>query len=165
MKKLPDMAKSDKINDLTDKNFQHQVKDNITNYKWLYAGTGLTVLNSIVVLSSVANLPIGASTAYPYLADLITGTTKDNYFTKIKEPGHWEVLLLTGAFVSGLVLSIVRKEFKFTIIQSNWKNTKVILYRNDSFGHLQADLFLFQEQEWLVVAQVAISFRVECSSH
>jgi uncharacterized membrane protein YedE/YeeE len=99
-------------------------KDKAKDYKWLYSGVALAVLNSIVILSSFANRPIGASTAYPYLADLFTGTTQNNYFAKIQEPGHWEVLFLIGAFISGIVISILRKEFKLTLIHSNWEKYK-----------------------------------------
>jgi len=74
-------------------------KDKSSNYKWFYAGVALAVLNSVLLLSSFANRPIGASSAYPYIADLFTGTTQNNYFAKIQEPGQWEVLLLTGAFI------------------------------------------------------------------
>ncbi len=99
-------------------------KDQAKNYKWLYAGIALAVLNSIVLLSSFANRPIGASTAYPYVADLISGTTQNSYFAKIQDPGHWEVLLLAGAFISGLVISVIRKEFRLTLIHSNWEKYK-----------------------------------------
>jgi uncharacterized protein len=99
-------------------------KDKTTNYKWLYAGIALAVLNSVVMLTSIANRPIGASTTYPYLADLFTGTTQNDYFAKIQTPGHWELLLLTGAFISGLVISIARKEFRLTLIHSNWEKYK-----------------------------------------
>ena len=92
--------------------------------KWLYAGVALAVLNAIVFLPAISNRPIGASTAYPYIADLLIGTTQNNYFTKIQEPGHWEILFLVGAFVSGIVISILRKEFKITLIHSNWKRYK-----------------------------------------
>jgi uncharacterized membrane protein YedE/YeeE len=99
-------------------------RDKANGYKWLYAGIALAVLNSIVFLSSFADRILGASTAYPYLADLFTGKTQNDYFTKIQVPGHWEVLLLTGAFISGIAISLLRKEFKFTIIHSNWKKYK-----------------------------------------
>jgi uncharacterized protein len=99
-------------------------RDKGNGYKWLYAGIALAVLNSIVILSSFADRILGASTAYPYLADLFTGKTQNDYFTKIRVPGHWEVLLLTGAFISGIVISLLRKEFKFTIIHSNWEKYK-----------------------------------------
>ena len=95
-----------------------------TDMKWLYAGIGLALLNAVVFLSVGTNRIIGASTAYPYVADLITGTTNNSYFPKIKGPGQWEVLFLTGAFVSGIVISLFRKEFKITFIHSNWKKYK-----------------------------------------
>jgi len=99
-------------------------KEKATDFKWLYAGIGLAILNAVVFLSVVSNRPIGASTAYPYVADLLTGTTQNNYFSKIQEPGHWELLFLIGAFISGIVISILRKEFKITIIHSNWAKYK-----------------------------------------
>ena len=94
------------------------------DYKWLYAGIGLAILNAVVFLSTITNRPIGASTAYPYISDLFTGTTRNNYFLKIQEPGYWEMLFLIGAFISGIVISILRKEFKITIIHSNWRKYK-----------------------------------------
>ena len=99
-------------------------KEKATDYKWLYAGIGLAVLNAIVFLSVVSNRIIGASTAYPYIADLITRTTQNNYFAKIQEPGYWELFFLTGAFISGIIISIFRKEFKITLIHSNWAKYK-----------------------------------------
>jgi uncharacterized protein len=67
-------------------------KEKTTDLKWLYAGIALAMLNAIVFLSTVADRQIGASTAYPYIADLIAGTTQNNYFSKIQGPGHWELL-------------------------------------------------------------------------
>jgi len=89
--------------------------------KWLYAGIGLALLNAVVFLSVGTNRIIGASTAYPYVADLITGTTKNSYFPKILEPGRWEVVFLTGAFIAGFVMSMLKKEFKIKLIYSNWE--------------------------------------------
>lgn len=99
-------------------------KEKVKNYKWLYAGIGLAVLNSIVFLTSVTDRILGASTAYPYLADKLTGTIHNSYYTKIEGPGSWEILLLTGAFISGIVISLLKKEFKLTIIHSNWEKYK-----------------------------------------
>ena len=70
------------------------------------------------------NILVGASTAYPYVADLITGNKNNDYFLKIKGPGQWEVLFLTGAFISGIVISLFRKKFKITLIHSNWEKYK-----------------------------------------
>jgi uncharacterized membrane protein YedE/YeeE len=99
-------------------------KEKSTNYKWLYAGIGLAILNAVVFLTVGTNRIIGASTAYPFVADLITGTTQNSYFPKIQVPGQWELLFLTGAFVSGIVISLFRKEFKITLIHSNWEKYK-----------------------------------------
>lgn len=92
--------------------------------KWLYAGAGLAILNVIVFLGATTNRPIGASTSFPYLADVVTGTTSNNYFAKIQTPGHWEMIFLAGAILSGLVLSLYRKDFKLTLIHENWKKYK-----------------------------------------
>ena len=91
------------------------------DYKWLYAGIALAILNSLVFLKSATNRPIGASTTYPYIADLLTGTTQNNYFQKIRIPGHWEFIFLSGAFLAGLLLSLIKKEFRLVLLHSNWK--------------------------------------------
>lgn len=92
--------------------------------KWAYTGIGLAVLNAIVFLSSTTNRPIGASTSYPYLGDLLTNATHNDYFNKIQTPGNWELIFLTGAVLSGLVISIIRKDFKIKLIHDNWKKYK-----------------------------------------
>lgn len=94
------------------------------DWSWLYAGVGLAVLNAVVFLTVTTNRIIGASTTYPYLADLLTGTTANDYFAKIQKPGEWELLFLGGAFVSGIVISLLRKEFKLTLVHDNWKKYK-----------------------------------------
>ncbi len=99
-------------------------KEKATNLKWLYSGIGLAVLNAIVFLTVGTNRIIGASTAYPYVADLLTGNTDNSYFPKLQVPGQWEVLFLIGAFISGIVISLLRKEFKITLIHSNWEKYK-----------------------------------------
>jgi uncharacterized protein len=99
-------------------------KEKATDLKWLYSGIGLAVLNAVVFLGFLTNRIIGASTAYPYVADVITATTNNNYFSKIQQPGQWEVLFLTGAFISGIVISLLRKEFKITLIHSSWEKYK-----------------------------------------
>jgi uncharacterized membrane protein YedE/YeeE len=99
-------------------------KDKMKDMKWLYAGIGLAVLNAVVFLSATANRPIGASTSFPYVADLLTGLTNNDYFEKIQKPGHWELLFLTGSFLAGLIISLFKKEFKFTLIHSNWERHK-----------------------------------------
>lgn len=94
------------------------------DYKWLYAGIALAVLDAVVFLTSTTNRPIGASSTYPYLADLLAGVTQNEYFGKIQKPGSWELIFLSGAFLSGLILSLFRKDFKITLIHENWKKYK-----------------------------------------
>lgn len=95
--------------------------EKIKDLKWLYSGIGLALLNVIVFLSAGTNRIIGASTAYPFIADKITGTTNNDYFGKIEGPGRWELIFLTGAFLAGFILSMLKKEFKFTVIHANWE--------------------------------------------
>jgi uncharacterized protein len=92
--------------------------------KWLYSGIGLAILNGIVFLKVGTDRIIGASTAYPFTADLVIGTTNNSYFSKIQGPGRWELVFLTGAFVAGLLISVLKKEFKLTLIHSNWEKYK-----------------------------------------
>lgn len=95
-----------------------------TNYKWLYAGIALGILNSLLLLISVFNRPIGASTSFPYVADFIAGLTENNYFIKIESPGNWELIFLVGAFLAGLIISLIKKEFKINLIYSGWEKFK-----------------------------------------
>ncbi|NJN28049.1 MAG: YeeE/YedE family protein [Cyclobacteriaceae bacterium] len=99
-------------------------KEQGKDYKWLASGVALAVLNAAVMLHLAADRPIGASTFYPYVADFITGTTEGEYFHKIKGSGHWELIFLAGAFLAALIVSLLRKNFRLTLIHSNWKKYK-----------------------------------------
>ncbi|MFB6343180.1 YeeE/YedE thiosulfate transporter family protein [Saccharicrinis sp. FJH62] len=101
--------------------FRMHKMDKKSDYKWLVSGIALAVLNLIVFLTATTNRPIGASTSYPYVADVLTSTTSGTYFSKIATPGHWELIFLAGAFIAGLVFSLIRKEFKLTLIHDNWQ--------------------------------------------
>ncbi|MDP2336833.1 MAG: YeeE/YedE thiosulfate transporter family protein [Bacteroidota bacterium] len=94
------------------------------SYTWLYAGILLAVLDSIVFLTAVFGRPIGASTTYPYVGDLMIGLTQNDYFTSIQKPGNWELIFLAGAFLSGLVVSLLRKDFKIQLIYNGWSKTE-----------------------------------------
>jgi len=94
------------------------------NYNWLFAGIGLAVLNCLVFLTVIFDRQIGASTTYPYVGDLMAGLTTNSYFTSIEKPGSWELLFLGGAMLSGLVISIIRKDFKIQLIHSGWSKTE-----------------------------------------
>ena len=98
--------------------------EKVNDLKWLFAGIGIAVLNAIVFLTIVTDRLLGASTAYPYIGDLLTGTTSNDYFAKIKSPGQWELIFLAGSFFSGVVLSLIRRDFKLVLIHQNWKKYK-----------------------------------------
>ncbi len=101
-------------------NRSEKTKDN----RWLYAGIALAILDVIVFGGYATNRPIGASTTFPYVADLLTGVTDNGYFAKIQKPGNWELIFLTGAFLAGLIISLIKKDFKITTVHSNWEKHK-----------------------------------------
>ena len=98
--------------------------EKVNNYKWLYSGVALAILNPIIFLSTTTNRPIGASTAFPYIVDLSAGLTHNSYYAKIEGAGYWEMVFLAGAFLAGLIISLVKKEFKIKLIHSNWEKFK-----------------------------------------
>ena len=99
-------------------------KENSKNIKWVVSGIALAVLNAVIFLKFASDRPIGASTTYPYAMDSLVGCTSNDYFSKIQKPGNWELIFLFGAFISGLVLSLIRKDFKLVLIYENWKTHK-----------------------------------------
>jgi uncharacterized membrane protein YedE/YeeE len=98
--------------------------EKVTDRTWIFAGVALAILNCIIFLKIGMDRQIGASTAYPYLADLLSGNTANEYFTKISKPGSWEVIFLGGTFLAGLIISLLRKDFKIRLIHSNWSKYK-----------------------------------------
>jgi uncharacterized membrane protein YedE/YeeE len=99
-------------------------KENNSNKRWVVSGVSLALLNGIVFLSATTNRPIGASTSYPYIADLLTNTTANNYFEKIQTPGNWEMIFLFGAMTAAFLVSFVKRDFKLRLIQSEWEEQK-----------------------------------------
>jgi len=91
---------------------------------WLFSGIGLAILTSVIFLSVTTNRVLGASGFYPWLGDIITGETGNEYFKSIAPSGRWEMIFLSGAFLAGLILSLIRKDFKLTLIHDNWKKYK-----------------------------------------
>ena len=108
--------------------FVHKI-EKVKDRTWIFAGVALAILNCIIFLKIGMDRPIGASTAYPYLADLMTGTTQNQYFEKIGTPGGWEVLFLGGTFLAGLIGSVLKKDFKIRLIHSLW-----LKYKGNSVG-------------------------------
>lgn len=99
-------------------------KEKIKDIKWVFSGMALALLNAIAILKVVSDRPIGASTTYPYVIDSLFGITSNEYFAKIQTPGQWEMYFLFGAFVSGILFSLIRKDFKLVLIHDYWKSYK-----------------------------------------
>lgn len=97
-----------------------------TDKRWMLTGTVLALLNTVLLLDAVAGRPIGASTAYPYVADAITGTTDNEYFRAIATPGLWEVWFLLGSLLAGALYAYLTKTFEFRLVYDRWRE-----YRGD----------------------------------
>lgn len=95
-------------------------KEQGKNYKWLVTGIAFAIINGVMILSAFLGRPIGASTAYPYAADVITGQVNNTYFEMISGPGSWELVFLIGAFFAGLLPAIYKKEYRLSFVQERW---------------------------------------------
>lgn len=104
--------------------FLLQKVDKVKGKKWIFAGIALAMLNIIVFSSALTNRPIGASTAFPYVGDLLSGLTNNDYYAKIESAGNWEVIFLAGAFIAALSISLIKRDFKLVLIHDNWKRFK-----------------------------------------
>jgi len=90
--------------------------------KWFYSAFGIAVVAATVF--AVSDRVLGASSFYPYLADNITGATDNDYYRQTEKSGNYEMKFLLGAFLSGLVLSLVKGEFRLKLIHENWARFK-----------------------------------------
>lgn len=93
-------------------------------FRWLYAGVLLALLGNIVFMSKVFDRPVGASTAYPYLAGVLAGLGNEGYFATTVVSGKWEVLFLGGAMLAGLSLSLYHRTFRIRLIHDRWRSYK-----------------------------------------
>ena len=95
-------------------------KEKLTDQKWMVTGVAFAFINSFMMLNGTFGKPIGASTAYPYVGNLITGNVDNAYFQKITGSGSWQVVFLFGAFLAGSLPALVKKEFRFSFVQERW---------------------------------------------
>lgn len=91
-----------------------------TDTRWIAAGIILALLNTVLMLNGVASRPIGASTAYPYVADVITGTTDNDYFRSIAPHGLWELWFLAGSLVAGVLHAMASRSFELRLLHDRW---------------------------------------------
>lgn len=94
------------------------------NMKWMYAGTGLAVLNGMMIMSLTVNRPVGASSVFPWAGAFLTGMTDAPWFSKVSSSGSWQILFLGGAMLAGFVFSVIRREFRFKVVHSRWEHYK-----------------------------------------
>ena len=87
---------------------------------WMVSGLGLAILSAVLFLHATMDKPIGASTAFPYLADVLTGYVNNLYFEKIKSSGSYQIYFLGGAMLYAFIQSIFNKTFKVKLIYQNW---------------------------------------------
>jgi len=109
--------------------FYIHIKEKAVDKKWIYAGVALAILDVVVFLTATTNRPMGASTSYPWLADAVAGLKDNSYFQKISTPGAWEGIFLLGAMIAAFTGSMIKGNFKITLVHDNWKK-----YKNGSAG-------------------------------
>ncbi|HLN54629.1 MAG TPA: YeeE/YedE thiosulfate transporter family protein [Bacteroidales bacterium] len=103
--------------------------DKDKSYRWLVSGIGIAIITAGIFLTTVFDRVLGASGFYPFIGDKVAGLTETEYYKGIAGSGKWEMFFLAGAFLSGLVLSLIRGDFRFTLIHDNWRK-----YKNNSSG-------------------------------
>ncbi|WP_353661733.1 YeeE/YedE thiosulfate transporter family protein [Hydrogenimonas sp. SS33] len=94
---------------------------------WFTGGILMALLILFTFSVWGANRPIGASTYVPYFAGVIFGLDPQHYeyMAQIEKPGAWEGVMLIGAFLGGLFMSLfVTKTFRFSVIPHLWKERK-----------------------------------------
>ncbi len=87
---------------------------------WAWAGGALGLLNALLMSAAVANRPIGASTAFPYLGSVLGGLRHAMYAKLIARPGLWEVWFLMGALLGAFVASLLAGDFKVRLVPERW---------------------------------------------
>lgn len=100
-------------------------KEKKADFRWFVAALGIALVSCLVFATFFTNRVVGASTFYAYAADVLTRQTDNVYFVKVaQKSGNWEMKFLLGAFLSGLVISLLKKEFAFKVVHENWQRFK-----------------------------------------
>jgi len=109
---------------------------------WAVAGFLFAVINLITFI--VANRPIGASTAFPYIGNVIFPGIENDYWNEIQKSGRWEVWFLLGGFIGAVISSLVTKTFRFTVRPVYWeKNLNMSTKSRVLFAFLGGFLLIF----------------------
>ena len=103
--------------------FLHRT-ENGKNRKWLFSGAGLAVLNGLMFMNITTATPMGASSLFPWAGGIAFGLQNSDWVDSLKSSASWQIFFLGGAFLAGLVFSILRKEFRFKVIHARWEKYK-----------------------------------------
>ena len=98
-------------------------------WRWLYAAVGLALLNALLTTSWATGRPIGASSAFPFAAMVLTGMEGAAYWQKIESAGSWELLFLFGALLAGFAFALAGRRFQLSSVPDLW-----VRYHGSSFG-------------------------------
>ena len=94
---------------------------------WFTGGILMALLILFTFSVIGADRPIGASTYVPYFAGILFGMDPDHYeyLKEIEKAGAWEGVMLIGAFLGGLFMSLfVTKTFRFSVLPALWKERR-----------------------------------------
>lgn len=100
------------------------VKNGNPGKRWILTGVGLALLNVVLFYSGWQNRPLGASTSYPFLGDLLAGLTDNAYYPACTGSGSWQVWFLLGALIAGFAYAVATKTFRLKLIQERWAEYK-----------------------------------------
>ena len=90
---------------------------------WFIGGAALGLLNAFVFTHFWSDRPIGASTAYPYVAAKLLGLSNE-YTQKIAKPGLWEVWFLLGGLIGAFLVAVFTRDFKPRLVYPFWRETR-----------------------------------------
>ena len=85
--------------------------------QWIWSGILLAFLSAGSLTYMVMGRAVGASAAYSWLVSRTTFLQEGIYYQFTQMQGRWEFYFLIGAFMSGLVISLLRGKFKL-----QWKH-------------------------------------------
>ena len=92
---------------------------------WWQGGILMAIIVIFTFSSFGADRPLGCSTSVPYISSHLFNLEEYEYAQKSVNSGAWQVVLLLGALLGGLLTSVfITKSFGFKLIPSLWKERK-----------------------------------------
>jgi hypothetical protein len=92
---------------------------------WWQGGLLIAILVLFTFSVFGANKPFGCSTSIPFFSSIVFDLEDYEYAKKVISSGSWQTVMLTGAFIGGLLTSIfITKSFSFKFMPSLWKQKR-----------------------------------------